>query len=249
MDFEQPLVTGRLIRRYKRFLADVVLDDGRLVTAHCPNTGSMLGCRAPGLRVWLSPADRPGRRLKWTWEMVETGTGTLVGIHTGRSNALVEEGIRAGLVDGLAGYDRIRREVRHPSGGRTDLVLEGEGLPRCWVEVKNVTAAAHGRSALFPDAVSKRAARHLNHLVDSVQAGEKAILCFCVQRDDIDVVTPAVGIDPAYARALARAERLGVRLVALGACLNQHGIRLSRVLAASSGDDRPVSVNDSSVVV
>lgn len=251
MQFEQPLVTGRLIRRYKRFLADVVLDDGRLVTAHCPNTGSMLGCRAPGLRVWLSPADRHGRRLKWTWEMVETGTGALVGIHTGRSNGLVEEGIRAGLVSGLSGYDRIRREVRHPSGGRTDLVLEGDGMPRYWVEVKNVTAAAHGRSALFPDAVSKRAARHLYHLVDSVEAGERAMLCFCVQRDDIDRVTPAVGIDPDYAAALARAERRGVRLVALGASLSERSIRLSRVLAAAAegGTDAHSSVNEATVMV
>lgn len=249
MQFEQPLVAGRLIRRYKRFLADVVLDDGRVVTAHCPNTGSMLGCRAPGLRVWLSPADRPGRRLKWTWELVETGTGALVGIHTGRSNALLEEAIRDGRLPGLSGYDHIRREVRHPSGGRTDLVLEGPGRPRCWVEVKNVTAAAHGRSALFPDAVSKRASRHLAHLVDSVAAGERAILCFCVQRDDIDHVEPARAIDPVYADALARAAANGVRLAALGAQLSPRGISLVRLLNASAAGPGNPPVQDATGMV
>nr|WP_301288355.1 DNA/RNA nuclease SfsA [Natronospira proteinivora] len=227
------MLAGRLIRRYKRFLADVVLDDGRHVTAHCPNTGSMLGCRAQGLRVWLSPADKPGRRLKWTWELVQTGTGALVGIHTGRSNALVTEAIKAGWVKALAGYDSLRREVAHPSGGRTDLLLESGDRAACWVEVKNVTAAARGREALFPDAVSARAARHLDHLVDSVRAGERAVLCFCVQREDIDRVVPAREIDPVYTRALARAAEAGVEVLALGARLSPFGICLERQLEAT----------------
>lgn len=233
MKFDSPLIAGRLIRRYKRFLADVVLDDGRHVIAHCPNTGSMLGCKAQGLRVWLSPADKPGRRLKWTWELVETGTGALVGIHTGRSNALVAEAIHAGWVEGLADYDSLRREVAHPSGGRTDLLLASRHRPPCWVEVKNVTAAARGREALFPDAVSARATRHLNHLVDSVEAGDRAVLCFCVQREDIDRVVPARAIDPAYTRALARAVDAGVEVLALGASLSPFGISLERRLAVT----------------
>ncbi|MEA5446599.1 DNA/RNA nuclease SfsA [Gammaproteobacteria bacterium AB-CW1] len=231
MKFETPLIPGRLIRRYKRFLADVILDDGRRVTAHCPNTGSMLGCKAPGLRVWLSPADRPERRLKWTWELVETGTGALVGIHTGRSNALVAEAIAAGRIPALAGYPHLRREVAHPAGGRTDILLEGE-QGRCWVEVKNVTAAAANGLALFPDAVSRRAARHLAHLIQSVRAGERAVLCFCVQREDVAVVEPAVAIDPAYADALAEASEAGVELMAWGARVSPRRLELTRPLQA-----------------
>jgi sugar fermentation stimulation protein A len=232
MHFDEPLLPGRLIRRYKRFLADVLLDDQRLVTAHCANTGAMLGCRAPGLRVWLSPADKPGRRLRWTWELVETGTGALVGIHTGRSNGLVADAIRAGRIPELAGYENLRREVPHPSGGRTDMLLSGGDRPRCWVEVKNVTAAAAEGRALFPDAVSARASRHLAHLVDSVRAGERAVLVFCVQREDVDVVMPAADIDPTYAHALARAADAGVELIAMGARISTQGISLQRRLAA-----------------
>ncbi|MDQ2068265.1 DNA/RNA nuclease SfsA [Natronospira bacteriovora] len=235
MEFDPPLQSGRLIRRYKRFLADVVLDDGRRVTAHCPNTGSMLGCRAPGLRVWLSPADRPGRKLRWTWELVETGTGALAGIHTGRSNALVVEAIKSGRIPELADYQQLRREVRHPSGGRTDIVLEKPGR-RCWVEVKNVTAGAGAGRALFPDAVSTRAVRHLAHLRASAAAGERAVLLFCVQREDVAVVEPARAIDPAYADALAAAADAGVEVLAYGASLSPRGIRLDRRLTARTRD-------------
>jgi len=232
LQYEAPLVPGRLIRRYKRFLADVVLDDGRHVIAHCPNTGAMLGCRAQGLRVWLSPADAPHRKLKWTWELVETGTGALVGIHTGRSNALVAEAIQGGRVPGLLGYPVLHREVAHPEGGRTDLLLEAKDRPRCWVEVKNVTAAAGAGRALFPDAVSARASKHLRHLEASVRQGDRAVLCFCVQRGDVEAVLPANQIDPAYTEALRGAAEAGVELMALGAHVSPQGIVLERPLRA-----------------
>ncbi|MEY2632636.1 MAG: hypothetical protein RIR00_1290, partial [Pseudomonadota bacterium] len=179
MDFPTPLLPGRLLRRYQRFLADVQLDDGRLVTAHCANTGSMLGCCTPGSRVWLAPATAPGRKLAWTWELVEV-EDQCVGIHTGRSNALVAEALRAGRVPELAGYSRLRQEVAYGGAdgrrSRIDLLLEADTRPRCWIEVKNVTAAVSGGIALFPDAPSSRGRKHLLELGERVAAGERAVL-------------------------------------------------------------------------
>lgn len=227
MEYAQPLLRGTLIRRYKRFLADIVLDDGRWITAHCPNTGSMLGCRAPGLAVWVSPADRPGRRLAWTWEIVEVAGGVRVGIHTGRANALVAEGIHSGWIEPIAGYDRLRAEVKDPEGGRADFLLTDGDRPPCWVEVKSVTLGGPSDTGLFPDAVSARASRHLRSLAARVQSGQRAALVFCVQRGDVERVLPADEIDPAYARALAEAEAAGVELYAYRAAVSPRGLQLT----------------------
>lgn len=232
MEFDRPLREARLVRRYKRFLADVEFaDTGETLTVHCPNTGAMTGCVEPGSRVWLSHSDNPRRRYAWTWELVQTGTGTLVGIHTGRTNAIVAEAIEAGRVPELSGYGSLRREVRYPgSRSRADFLL-GEGEGACWVEVKNVTAAVSARRAVFPDAVSTRAAAHMRSLAARCRAGEEAVLVFCVQRDDVDVVAPAREIDPAYARALAGAVAEGVVVCAWGACVTPQGVTLERRLA------------------
>ena len=217
MKFPVPLIEGRLVRRYKRFLADVELADGSMVVAHCANTGSMLGCKEPGCRVWLSASDDPKRKLAWTWELVESD-GFLVGIHTGRTNGLVREAIEAGLVPELRGYDAIRAEV--PYGGddgkrsRIDLLLEGGGRPRCWVEVKNVTAAVERGVALFPDAVTERGQKHLREMMDKVAVGERAVLFFCVQRGDVHEVRPADAIDPRYGQLLRQALAAGVEAIA-----------------------------------
>ncbi|MDD5295340.1 MAG: DNA/RNA nuclease SfsA [Rhodocyclaceae bacterium] len=233
MEFSSPLTEGRLLRRYKRFLADVELGDGSVVTAHCANTGSMLGCAEPGSRVWLSLSQNPKRKLAWTWELVEVA-GFPVGIHTGRSNALAREAIEAGLVPELAGYPRIRAEV--PYGGadgkrsRIDLLLEADHRPPCWVEVKNVTAAVADGIALFPDAVTLRGQKHLVEMMDRVAAGERAALFFCVQRDDVREVRPADGIDPEYGRLLRGALAAGVECCALAAAPTPQGIRLCRRL-------------------
>lgn len=230
MRFPSPLVEGRLIRRYQRFLADIELPDGSRVTAHCANTGSMLGCQAPGSRVWLSASDNPKRKLAWTWELVESD-GHLVGIHTGRTNGLVREHLLAGGVPELAGYGSLRSEV--PYGGRDgrrsriDLLLEGAGRPPCWIEVKNVTAAVERGVALFPDAVTERGQKHLVDLMERVGAGERALLFFCVQRGDVREVRPADAIDPDYGRLLREALAAGVEVMAWRATPTPFEIRLS----------------------
>lgn len=227
---ELPLLTeGILLRRYQRFLADVELADGKLVTAHCPNTGSMMGCKAPGSRVWLSASDNPKRKLAWTWELVEAD-GVQVGLHTGRSNGLVREAIEAGRLESLTGYGRIRPEVRYGKNSRIDLLLEGEGLPPCYVEVKNVTAAVQGGIGYFPDAVTERGAKHLQEMAEMVGQGARALLVFCVQRSDVSEVRPADHIDPVYGQTLRQALAAGVEVAALGAEIALQQIVLSRNL-------------------
>lgn len=226
------LLEGRLVRRYQRFLADVETAGG-LVTAHCPNTGSMLGCKDAGMRVWLSPAANPARKLAWTWELVETAPGVIVGVHTGRSNALVREAIEAGAVPELAGYPTLRPEQRYGEGSRIDLLLQAPGRPDCYVEVKNVTAAVEGGVGYFPDAVTARGAKHLRELAAMVAAGHRAVLVFCVQRGDVAEVRPADHIDPAYGRALRDALAAGVEVLALGATVTPQAIALTRRLAVT----------------
>lgn len=230
------LTEGRLLRRYQRFLADVELADGRLVTAHCPNTGSMQGCKDPGSRVWLSPSDNPQRKLAWTWEIVEAD-GVLVGLHTGRTNGLVREAIEAGAVPELAGYAGLRPEVPYGSdngkGGkasRIDLLLEEEQRPPCYVEVKNVTAAVAGGIGYFPDAVTERGTKHLREMMQEVARGNRAVLFFCVQRGDVAEVRPADHIDPEYGRTLRQARAAGVEVLAYGAEVLPAAIRLLRSL-------------------
>ncbi|GBG02613.1 sugar fermentation stimulation protein homolog [Azospira sp. I13] len=224
-----PLTEGRLLRRYQRFLADVELADGTTVTAHCPNTGSMQGCKDPGSRVWLSASDNPKRKLPWTWEIVEAD-GVLVGLHTGRTNGLVREAIEAGAVPQLAGYERLRGEVPYggPDGRRSriDLLLEADDRPPCYVEVKNVTAAVAGGLGFFPDAVTERGTKHLREMAEEVARGHRAVLFFCVQRDDVREVRPADHIDPEYGRTLRQVLAAGVEVLAYGAEVLPSGIRL-----------------------
>jgi sugar fermentation stimulation protein A len=228
MRFEPALVPGTLIQRYQRFLADVRLPDGAVVTAHCPNTGSMLGCKAPDARVWLSPADNPARKLRYTWELVEAVPDVLVGVHTGRTNALVEEAIAAGVVAELAGYPAIRREVRFGrERSRIDLLLSGNGRADCYVEVKNVTAGVAAGIAIFPDAVSERGAKHLRELMHMVEQGQRAVIFYCVQRGDVQEVRPADEIDPLYGKTLREAIAAGVEALAYRADVSPEGIFVS----------------------
>mgnify|MGYP001293299737 CR=1 FL=1 len=230
-----PLTEGRLVVRRNRFVAEVDIG-GTVVDAHCPNTGSMLGCKAPGSRVWLSPAENPERKLAWTWEIVEALPGVLVGLHTGRPNGLVEEALRAGRVPELAGYTGYRREVRYGrENSRIDLLLEGDGLPPCYVEVKNVTAAVEGGSGFFPDAVTERGAKHLREMMAVVRDGARAALVFCVQRGDVAEVRPADHIDPVYGRTLRAALAAGVEAYALGAVVRPEEIVLDRRLPVVTG--------------
>jgi sugar fermentation stimulation protein A len=234
MRFSPPLTEARLLRRYKRFLADVDLPGVGQTTVHCPNTGSMLGCAEPGMRVWLSRAANLKRKYAWTWELVEARPGVLVGIHTGRTNGLVREALQQGLVTELQGYGEIQGEVKAGDGFRVDFVLRGHaGSADCFLEVKNVTAAVQDGVALFPDAVSERASRHLRELMHKVAAGKRAMLCFCVQRDDVREVRPADAIDAEYGRTLRAAMGSGVEVCAY----------VARVNAQEATLYRPVPVN------
>ena len=211
MRIELPVVEGRLVRRYKRFLTDVELDDGSVVTAHCPNTGSLLGCTEEGSRVVLRDSQDEKRKLRYTWQTVQVGRAW-VNVDTGLPNAVVAEAIERGRVPELTGYETLRREVKYGKGSRIDILLERED-ERCWVEVKSTTLARR-RVALFPDAVTERGRKHLGELMDRVRAGERAVQFFFVSRADVRTFRPADDIDPAYGEALREAAGVGVEVLA-----------------------------------
>ncbi len=221
--FDPPLVEGILLRRYRRFLADVRLGDGREITAHVPNTGAMTGCNEPGSRCWVSPAANPRRKLAWTLEVVDAGPA-LVAVHTGRTNDLAHRLLAARALPELAPWPTVRREVRF-GRSRLDFVLEGaEGRPPCAVEVKSVTLAK-GELGLFPDAVTERGTRHLELLSELRRdGGMEAALLFVVQRGDVRAVAPAGEIDPLYAETLRRVVREeGVSALAWGFRISPRG--------------------------
>ena len=210
MKLPQPLVSGRLVRRYKRFLADVELDDGSIVTAHTPNTGSMLQCAVPGQQLLLSRSDNPNRKLPWTWELVLVN-GHWVDINTQRANRVVEEALRGNAIDGLQGY-AVRREFPF-ADSRIDFMLEGEG-ERVLLEVKNVTLCCQPGLACFPDAVTTRGQKHLLELMAAVEQGYRAVIFFLVQRAEAERFAPADHIDPAYGQLLRQAVNAGVEALA-----------------------------------
>ena len=223
--YSQTLVTGALIKRYKRFLADICLDTGEEITAHVPNTGSMLSTKDPGSPVAVSHHDNPKRKLKWTLELVQS-SGTWVGVNTSFSNRIVETAISKGQISELNSYDNIRREVKYGAGSRIDLLLESP-KNKCYVEVKNVTYR-NGDGAFFPDAVTARGAKHLRELMDMVKEGHQAVMFFLVNRDDCDFISPAADIDPEYTRTLAAASKAGVQLMAYNVHHTLEGCHIGR---------------------
>jgi len=232
MNFPDPLIAGTLVRRYKRFLSDVTLDGGDVVTAHCANSGSMLSVDTAGSPVWLSPARNPKRKLRYTWELIEIG-GSLAGINTALPNGLVEEAVLAGAIAELTGYGSLRREVPYGRNSRIDLKLEEAGRPPCYVEVKNVTmrrGSGPDDPAEFPDSVTTRGTKHLGELADRVEAGERAVMFYLVQRQDCDRLTIAKDIDPAYAEALDRAMVVGVEVLCYGCNMSTQGIAVAEPL-------------------
>ena len=229
MKFPEPLISGRLARRYKRFLADVELGDGEIVTAHCPNPGSMMGLAEPGMTVWLSRARNPKRKLKYSWELV-AADGTLVGINTGHPNGLVAEAIRAGAIPELAGFEQLRQEVRYGKNSRIDILLENGAAEPCYVEVKNVHLRRSPGLAEFPDSVTARGAKHLVELGDMVESGARAVMVYLVQRNDCETFKIAADIDPNYDKALGVALERGVEALCYACNVTAEGIEVVRPL-------------------
>jgi sugar fermentation stimulation protein A len=229
MRFPSPLVKGRLVRRYKRFLADVELAGGEYVTAHCANPGSMIGLAEPGMAVFLSRATNPSRKLAWSWELVEID-GALVGINTAHPNDIVEEAIVAGAIPELGGYDLLRREVRYGENSRIDILLTGAGRPDAYVEVKNVHLSRRKGLSEFPDSVTARGTKHLRELSAMVAAGHRAAMLYLVHRSDTTAFALAGDIDPVYTAAFSAAKAAGVEMLVYACTVGLQGVAVSHRL-------------------
>lgn len=230
MKFSPPLQQATLLKRYKRFLADIRLDNGEETTIHCPNTGSMKNCWEAETPCWYSVSDNPKRKYPFTWEIATTPAGDLAGINTGRANALVVEAINDGVVTELQGYDELRTEVKYgEENSRIDILLSGE-QGQCYVEIKNCTLLEDDNKGYFPDAVSTRGTKHLRELIAMVEAGHRAVLLFCVQHSGIKSVAPAAHIDAAYAETFAEAVNAGVEVLAYRAQMSAEEIKLVQAL-------------------
>lgn len=222
-----PLIEATLIKRYKRFLADVQLDDGSVITVHCPNTGAMTGCAEPGTPVWLSTSDNPKRKYPNSWELIKTPAADFACIHSAKANALVKEAIERGIVKELGGYTSINTEVKYGAeNSRIDLLLEKPG-ERCFIEVKSVTLLENNGLGLFPDAFSARGQKHLRELIAMKQQGDRAVLFFCVQHTGIRQVAPADAIDATYGQTFREALAAGVEVLAYVASISPDAMVLS----------------------
>jgi sugar fermentation stimulation protein A len=221
------LIQGSLVQRYQRFKTDVRLSDGSIVTALCPNTGSMLSCSEPGRPVYISCHEIPSRKLKYTWEMIEM-PNSFVGVNTGIPNRLVKLSIESGIIKEISGFDRIRSEVRYGSNSRIDILLEQDGR-KCFIEIKNCTLAIDG-IAYFPDAVTSRGLKHLKELQREVSSGNRAMMFYLVQRMDVKEFRPANHIDPIYALELKKAIDLGVEILVYDVTLDLDGISINKKL-------------------
>ena len=231
MKFASPLIRGRLIKRYKRFLADVKLDDGTTITCTCPNTGSMLGLTGPGAIVWLSQSDSPTRKYRHTWEMIENDAGagpTLVGINTAHPNKIVAQAIEAGRMAPLKGYQSLKREQKYGANSRIDILLEDDTKGRAYVEIKNVHLMRQAGLAEFPDSVTERGAKHLAELAEMARAGHRAVMVYLVQRADANALSLAADIDPGYAHAFTSAAAAGVEALAYRCRLTPDEIVIDR---------------------
>jgi sugar fermentation stimulation protein A len=224
MTFEKPLIPGKLIKRYKRFLADIELSSGHIVTAHCTNSGSMKSCIEEGAPVYISPVDNPNRKTKFTWEMIYINNGW-VGINTNNPNLLAYKAIKSGKINNLTGYTSVKREVTF-GDSRFDIYAENN-KEKCFIEVKNVTYK-EGKYALFPDAVTSRGKKHLETLIKVKEFGMRAVMLYIIQREDVEIFGPARNIDPEYAKALVKAENKGVEIIAVVAKVTPQRIDLSK---------------------
>ncbi|MBE9637508.1 DNA/RNA nuclease SfsA [Salipiger mangrovisoli] len=235
MRFETPLIPARLLRRYKRFLADCRLEDGTEITAHVANPGSMLGMAEPGSRIWLEPNDDPKRKLNYAWRLIEHESGAFTGVDTGVPNRVLRAALSAGQVPGLEGYTAVRPEVRYGENSRIDFLLTAPGRADCYVEVKSVTLSRAPGLAEFPDSVTARGTKHLAELSTMVAQGHRAVMLYLVQRTDAAAVTLAADIDPAYAAGFAAAMAAGVEVLAIGCDITPAQICLGAPLPFRAG--------------
>lgn len=235
MRFQTPLVPGRLIRRWMRFLCEVELDSGEIVRAHCPNPGSMMGLKKPGLRVWLEPNDDPKKKLRYGWRLAELPGGHWSGIDTAVPNRVVKEALEARRIGELAGYGTVRPEVNYGEKSRVDFLLTGPDLPDAYVEVKNVHLRREGDWAEFPDSVTTRGARHLEELSSMVAAGHRAVMLYLVQRTDCARLKMAGDLDPGYAAAFGRAAEAGVEMLCYGTEISTEGVWIAGPLPVVQG--------------
>lgn len=230
MDFPTPLIPARLTRRYKRFLADCVLDDGTEITAHCANPGSMMGLAVPESRIWLEPNDDPKKKLKYGWRLVEHDDGHFTGVDTALPNRMLKAALMAREVTPLADYSVVTPEQKYGEKSRIDFLLSEPGLPDAYVEVKSVTLSRDAGLAEFPDSVTLRGARHMSELAAMAKAGHRAVILYLVQRTDADRVAIAADIDPTYARAVSDAVTAGVEAMAFGTMIDPSGVSLGSAL-------------------
>ena len=220
MKFQSSLEEATLITRYKRFLADVKLSNGQVITIHCPNTGSMKNCQDPGSKIWFSTVNKKTRKYPQTWQFVEVYDSELVGINTGLANKLVLEAIEGGVIKQITNFSRLRTEVSYGTeNSRIDILLEDD-RSRCYIEVKNVSFGVSGKIGLFPDAITVRGQKHLKELITVRKAGDRAILFFCVQHTGVEKVSPAEEIDPVYTDLLRQALAVGVEVIAYQAAID-----------------------------
>ncbi len=231
MKFKSSLIKAKLIKRYKRFLADAELENGEIITAHCANPGAMTGVKDEGATIWLSESDNPKRKLKYSWELIELQNNidnVFVGINTSHPNKLVEEAIHNQMIPELDGYATLKREVKYGQNSRIDILLTSSGKKNCYVEVKNVHLMRTQGHAEFPDSVTTRGAKHLDELSDMVKQGHRSVLIFLIQRDDAESVSVAKDIDPNYNKAMEKALKQGVEILAYSCNLSPEGIEVSR---------------------
>ena len=227
MQFSTPLIPARLIRRYKRFLADCRLEDGREVTAHCANPGSMMGLAIEGSKIWLEPNDDPKKKLKYGWRLVDHENGHFTGVDTSVPNRALKEALENRKILALSDYSVVRPEVKYGENSRIDFLLSGDGLRDAWVEVKSVTLSRQAGLAEFPDSVTVRGAKHMAELAKMAEAGDRAIVLFLVQRTDCDRMVPAADIDPNYAKALGDAVAAGAEVIALSTRISPKGVKIA----------------------
>ncbi|ELR66426.1 Sugar/maltose fermentation stimulation protein [Photobacterium marinum] len=231
MKFDQPLQAAKLIKRYKRFLADVELPNGEVKTMHCANTGAMTGCAEPGSTVWYSTSDNPKRKYPNSWELTQTKEGHWICVNTARANRLVEEAINKKAITELQGYSSLRTEVKYGSeNSRIDILLSDEDKPSCYIEVKSVTLLEENGQGFFPDAVTTRGQKHLRELIEVAQRGERAVLFYAILHSGIEKVSAAHHIDPDYHQLIKEAEQAGVEIICYKAVLDQNELYLDNCI-------------------